>query len=64
MRLFNIIIVDQNMNCLSLLHSVIRYEVILVIAKFTYMLGFFTIVFRKDKRGLHDIIARTYVICK
>jgi uncharacterized RDD family membrane protein YckC len=64
MRLFNLAIVDQNLQTLSLWHSVGRYFTIALVAIFTLCLGFLTVFFRKDRRGLHDIIANTYVIYK
>ena len=64
MRLFNIIIVNKNMQRLSVKHSFGRLLALCFVTIFTLGLGFLTIVFREDKRGLHDIIAGTYVIYK
>lgn len=64
MRLFNMVIVDKNLQTLSLWHSIGRYLAIAFVAIFTLCLGFLTVFFRKDRKGLHDIIANTYVIYK
>jgi len=64
MRMFDIIIVDNTKSRLSLLHSFLRYIVMILVGKLTYTLGFITLLFRKDKKSLHDIIAKTYVIYK
>jgi uncharacterized RDD family membrane protein YckC len=64
MRFFNLIIVDKNMQRLTLGHSFGRWAAMLFVCIFTLCLGFLTIIFRQDKRGLHDIIAGTYVIYK
>lgn len=62
MRLFNIIIVDEEMQAMSFFHAFGRCLAIIFVTIFTLCLGFITIIFRKDKRGLHDIMAKTYVI--
>ena len=64
MRWFNLIIVDKNMQRLSLWHSFGRCVVSGLVNFFTGGLGYLTALFREDKRGLHDIICETYVIYK
>ncbi|PCH53728.1 MAG: hypothetical protein COC22_01850 [Flavobacteriaceae bacterium] len=64
MRWFDLIIVNKNMQRLSLWHSLGRFVVFILVSVFTSGLGFLTALFRDDKRGLHDIICETYVIYK
>ncbi len=33
-----------------------------IVSTFTFLIGFFMVAFRKDKRGLHDLLAGTVVI--
>jgi uncharacterized RDD family membrane protein YckC len=64
MRFFKIIVVNEKMERLSLEQSIMRFMDVLFVIVFTFGLGFLTTIYRKDRRGLHDIIAKTYVIYK
>lgn len=60
-RLFNLYIVDKNGNRLSYLHSFGRL-VAYVVSAIPLNIGFFMIGFTSKKRGLHDLLASTYVV--
>ena len=62
LHIFDAVIVDRNMHRLSSLHSFIRSIATIFVIFCTLGLGFVIMAFRKDKRGLHDIIVGTYVI--
>ena len=62
MRICGLIVVDKDMQRLSLARSFWRIVSMFIVAMFTLCLGFLVIAFRKDKRGLHDMMAGTYVL--
>lgn len=56
-------IIDENGNNLDVKTAIIRYLGYIVSA-ITIFIGYLMIGFTKNKRGLHDMIAKTYVIKK
>jgi len=55
------IVNGDNMGDLTPKQAILRY-IGYFVSIFILFIGFFMIAFRKDKRGLHDMIANTYVI--
>ena len=60
-KILNLKIVDANYEELDLITSIVRY-IGYYINILTFFVGFAIIAFREDRRGLHDILAKTYVI--
>ena len=56
------IISSPDHQTLSYKKSVVRYLIGYTVSTLILFLGFLMIAFREDKRGLHDLIAKTYVI--
>ena len=58
----HLVVVDINGQQLTFARAFLR-----ILMKFPSLLlafgGFFMIYFRKDRRGLHDILVKTYVVC-
>jgi uncharacterized RDD family membrane protein YckC len=61
MRLFNMVIVDKNLQTLSLLHSIGRYFAIAFVAIFTLCLGFLTVFFKKIEK-VYTILLPTLML--
>ncbi len=60
-KLLNLKIVDENYFDINLKTAIIRY-IGYYISTITFFIGFAIIAFREDRKGLHDILAKTYVI--
>ncbi len=60
-KILNLKIVDENYSDINLKTAIIRY-VGYYINILTFLIGFAIISFREDRRGLHDILAKTYVV--
>jgi uncharacterized RDD family membrane protein YckC len=60
-KILNLKIVDENYFNINLKTAIIRY-IGYYISILTFFIGFAIIAFRNDKKGLHDILAKTYVI--
>jgi len=60
-KILNLKIVNNDYLEIDSKTSIIRY-LSYFISIFTFFIGFAIVAFREDKKGLHDIIAKTYVI--
>jgi len=60
-KVLNLKIVDENYSDIDTKTAIIRYAGY-YLSLLTFFMGFTIIAFREDKRGLHDILAKTYVI--
>ena len=61
MRSWGITIVDNKGNRISYKQAIIRFN-IAIISFAIFGLGFFVSILRKDKKCMHDIISKTYLI--
>ena len=61
MRSWGITIVDESGNGISYKRAIIRFN-IAIISFAIFGLGFFISILRKDKKCMHDIISKTYLI--
>ena len=60
-KILNIKIVDTNYNDINAMTAIIRY-IGYIISIIPLFMGYAIVPFREDKRALHDLIAKTYVI--
>ena len=61
MRSWGITIVDESGNGISYKRAIIRFNMA-IISFAIFGLGFFISILRKDKKCMHDIISKTYLI--
>ena len=61
MRSWGITIVDESGNGISYKRAIIRFNMA-IISFAIFGLGFFISIVRKDKKCMHDIISKTYLI--
>ena len=61
MRSWGVIIVDDTGNGISYKRAIIRFNMA-IISFAIFGLGFFISILRKDKKCMHDIISKTYLI--
>jgi uncharacterized RDD family membrane protein YckC len=61
MRSWGVIIVDDTGNGISYKRAIIRFNMA-IISFAIFGLGFFISIVRKDKKCMHDIISKTYLI--
>ena len=61
MRSWGITIVDESGNGISYKRAIIRFNMAIISFAF-FGLGFFIYIVRKDKKCMHDIISKTYLI--